>query len=437
MNDSFDLSKIEELLIQIKKGINLDSAYYNLGIIYARAEDYDKAKNYFLLSIKYNPNFIDSYLNLGIIYGKLKDYKTSIEYLKKALQFKPNNSLVYYNLAYAFQEFGKVDEAIDYYSLAIKYNPQDAKSYFNRSLLYLLKGNYVNGWKDYFAWGYKSGDLKKRELKGKLWNGEPLDGKVLLIYCDQGYGDSINFIRFLKFIKNSGAFIIVEVQQSLYRLFANIPYIDKLIVNPNADKENCDYHAPIFLLAKFYHPDYNKQIEFPYLSSLESESKKWKLYVGNNKKVKIGFVWKGNPYPQINNKRHLSLENYYKLFAIENTEWYSLYPEKNDEITIAKKIFDNVYDLTGNLIDFSSTAALMSNLDLILTIDSAVVHLAGALNLKTLLLLNYMPDWRWGLHSTQTEIYPTVKIFRQKELGKWDYVINEIYDYIINQKFNK
>ncbi len=431
MNNSPYVLKVNEALEQIDRGENLDSAYNQLGIVYGEAGEYAKSKDCFLLSIKSNPNYLDAYINLGIIYGKMKDYKTSILYLSEVLKKQSANHLAFYNLAYAYQESGLIDEAINYYSLSIKHKPDDAKSYFNRSLLYLLKGEYNKGWEDYFGWGYRSGDLKTRNLKGKSWEGEQLKNKVILIYCDQGYGDTINFIRYIKFLKNYGAYVVVEVQESLYRLFSEIKDIDDLVINPKADDYECDYFTSIFGLAKYFHPDYNKQIIFPYINYQIRERDKWKIYLGSSRNIKIGFVWKGNPIPELNNKRHLLLENYHKLFGIENTEWYSLYPEENNEIIETKQKFNNVYDLTKNIYDFSSTAAFISNLDLIVTIDSVIAHLAGSMNIKTCLLLNFVPDWRWGLDKSTTEIYPSLKIFRQKEIGKWDLVINEIYDYII------
>ena len=430
MNDSQSLKVIEELLTNIQNGNVLDISYNKLGVLYAETGNYTKAKDFFLQSIKSNSEYIEPYVNLGIIYGKLKDYKNSESYLKNALDKQPENFNICYNLAYVYQEIGLIDDAIFYYSLAIKYNKNHANSYFNRSLLYLLKGDYISGWHDYFEWGYKSGDLKCRKLNGRLWSGENLDNKTILIYCDQGFGDTINFIRYIKFLQANNTKIIVEIPKQLYELFERINNIDKLIIIPEADDMECDYYIPIFMLAKYFFPKYDKQIEFPYIFPKDKEIKKWKYYLGNNNTLKIGFVWKGNPIPEINNKRHLALSLLYKLFEIAKTEWYSLYPEINEEINDAKKTFNNVYDLTLNIKDFNSTAALILNLDLVVTIDSAVAHLAGALNKNTILMLNYVPDWRWGINGDKTEIYPCIKLFRQCERGNWDLVIDEIYDYI-------
>ena len=430
MNNSQSLKVIEELLTNIKKGKLLDTSYNKLGVLYAETGDYLKAKEFFLMSLKYNTEYIEPYVNLGIIYGKIKEYKAAENYLKTALNKQPKNFNVCYNLAYVYQEIGLIDEAIFYYSLAIKYNKNHANSYFNRSLLCLLKGNYKTGWHDYFEWGYKSGDLKCRKLNGRLWSGENLDNKTILIYCDQGFGDTINFIRYIKFLQANNTKIIVEIPKQLYELFERINNIDKLIIIPEADDIECDYFVPIFMLAKYFFPMYDKQIEFPYLFPKVAEITKWKFYMGNNKALKIGFCWKGNPVPEINNKRHLSLNLLYKLFGIPKTEWYSIYPEINEEIIEAKKQFENIYDFTLNIKNFNSTAALILNLDLVVTIDSAVVHLAGALNKNTILMLNYVPDWRWGINGDKSDIYPSIKIFRQRERGNWGLVIDEIYDYI-------
>ncbi|HPN36958.1 MAG TPA: tetratricopeptide repeat protein [Melioribacteraceae bacterium] len=436
MSYSNYLTLIDEITENIQKGENLDISYNKLGVIYAELNDFEKAEKYFLESINNNSSYFEPYINLGIIYGKRKKYKDAVSFLLTALSIKPNNYNICYNLAYAYQELGVIDKAIYYYGLSVKYKPDYANSYFNRSLLYLLTGKYEEGWNDYYEWGYKSGDLTKRALEGIEWNGENLRNKTILIYCDQGYGDTINFIRYAQFIKMNGAYIFVEVPKCLQKLFLNFNSIDKLIIKEETSLPKTDYYSSIFKLAKFFYANTDKQINFPYLYPTKREVNKWKQFLGDNKKLKIGFVWKGNPIPEINNKRHIELHYFYKLFAIKNTEWYSLHPEKNIEITIAKEKFSNVLDLTKNITNFNSTAALICNLDFVVSIDSAVAHLSGALNKTVLLMLNFMPDWRWGLWGNTTNMYPSAKIFRQKEIGNWEMVINEIYDYIISLNNN-
>ncbi len=423
------LNEINALLDDYSKGINLDKVFNRLGILYAELNNFNKAIDFFNKALIFNPNDINALINLGIVYGKQKQFSLAIFILTKAYELNNKNYAVCYNLAYAYQESGLIDKAIEFYTKAIENNPQHYNSYFNRSLLYLLKKEYNIGFEEYFNYGYLSKDLKQRALYGKVWDGESIAGKTILIYSDQGFGDAINFVRYLPYLKNSGANIILEVQQPLYSLFKNTKFYDSIIVYPNGDLVKSDYYASFVLLAKYFLPK-NEKIDFPYLMPNNNTVDKVKNLINNNNKLKIGFVWKGNPFPEINIKRHIELNKFYKLFQIENTVWYSLYPEKNDEIIETKTKFNNVLDITENIKDFNDTAGIIANLDIVVTIDSAVAHLAGAMDKKTCLLLNYVPDWRWGLLGESTDLYPSLKIFRQKEPGNWDMVIDEIYYYI-------
>lgn len=423
------LDEINYLLEDYNNGINLDKVFNRLGILYAELNNYNKAIDFFNKAFSYNPNDINALINLGIVYGKQKQFFLAISLLVKAYELNNNNCSVCYNLAYAYQEIGEINKAIEFYTKSILLNPQHYISYFNRSLLYLLQKKYDLGFEEYFKYGYLSGDLKLRALSGKAWDGESLKGKTILVYYDQGFGDAINFVRFLPYLKADGANVIVEVQQPLYSLFKNINSYDSLIIYPEGDLVKADYNASFVLLSKYFLPK-NNTIFFPYLMPNKESVLKAKRLINNDNKLKIGFFWKGNPYPEINNKRHIELNKFYKLFEIRNTIWYSLYPEKNEEIKEAQDKFINVLDITENIKDFNDTAAIIENLDLIVTIDSAVAHLAGAMNKKTCLMLNYVPDWRWGLFGESTDLYPSLKIFRQKEPGIWNLVIDEIYYYI-------
>ncbi len=434
IDDKLTLQNCEEALVlvqkQLQSGKDLHLAFNQLGAIYGILKQYAKAEEYFKQAISLKPNFAAPYLNLGIIYNTQTEYVKSAEYFEKALQMDDNNSNVHYNYAIALQENGEINKAIEYYKTAIKFDPNRADAHFNKGLLDLLTGNFTEGWKEYEDWGYLSGDRIKREIKGKLWKGESYIGKTLYVFSDQGFGDAINYFRYLPYIKKLGGKLIFECPANLYNLFENNnSCFDELTTPEKGDKFIPDFQIPLTSIPALFHLN-NMEIktDFPYLKVKETKENYWKNVIHNNNNLKIGFLWKGNPYPPINKKRHAKLEDFYPLFEAPDTDWYSFLFE--DDTELKNCVYKNVFDFTKEIKDFEDTAAILNNLDMVVTIDSGLAHLAGALNKNVLLLVPFVPDWRWGLKTDKTVWYPSIKIFRQNSSKTWFNVINEINRYL-------
>jgi len=340
-----------------------------------------------------------------------------------------------FNLAYAYQEFGEIEKAEENYKAAIKLNPNYADAQFNLSLLKLLKGEYQQSWNAYNEWAFLSGNRTIRNINKAKWNGENFSGKKLYVYPDQGMGDVIQIVRYLPLVKELGGEVIFECQSALYDLLKTAKGFDK-IVKTNSDfeiTEEYDLHIPLQNLPEIFNtsletiPNY-----FSPLKPGEESNNKWKNKIVNPQNYKIGFVWTGNPYPPINNKRHASLNDFIPLFEINGIDFYSLQiGEEAKELENYKKHF-NIYDFTNDIKSFEDTAALINNLDLVITIDTSVAHLAGAMNKKVFTLLPFIPDWRWGLGSSSTLWYPSMKLFRQKERENWGSVVAEVREEILS-----
>ena len=415
---------------QLQSGKDLHLAYNQMGAIYGLLKQYKKAEEYFNLAVKIKPDYAASYLNLGIIYNDNGDYVNSINCFEKAMHLENNNPSVYYNYAVAMQEIGDINKAIEYYKKTISLNPNQADAHFNKGLLDLLLGDFDTGYNEYEEWGYISSNRKKRQINGLLWQGESYAGKTLYVYCDQGFGDAINYFRYLPYIKNLGGKLIFECPQKLYNLFENKNTCFDILTTPeNAENFSPDYNISLTSIpALFYYKKIIIQTEFPYLAVKKNIEEYWGTFIEKKNKVKIGFLWKGNPYPPINQKRHAKIVDFFPLFEIPNTIWYSFLFEEDTELKDVH--YSNIIDLTKNINNFEDTAALLNKMDLIITIDSGLAHLAGALNKNTLLLLPFVPDWRWKLNSEKTEWYPSFKLFRQNNTKKWEPVIKNIKKYL-------
>ncbi len=421
---------LDTIVKQINSGSNLYDAFNKLGVIYAEMEDFENAEKYFSLSLSQKPEFIDAILNYGILCNKKAAYDESINLFFRVIDIDNKNFKAYYNLGVAYQESGKFVEAVIMYEKAIEYKPDFADAHFNKALVNLLLGNYDNGWENYEKWGYISKNRIKRNVEGLQWNGENINGKTLFVFSDQGFGDAINFFRYLKPLKSMGAKIIFECPEALYSLFSNSSEFFDFLTNDKSNQQiPFDYYLPLSNLpAIFYHNKFDLDLVLPYIKIKQRVLENWKSRLSGYNGLKIGFLWKGNPYPPINQKRHAKLPDFFPLFEIENTNWFSLAINETEEINSIN--YKNVYDLTKFISNFEDTAALIDNLDLIVSIDSGVAHLTGALGKKMILMLSIYPDWRWGLDS-QIDIYNDVLIFRQKEQNNWNDTIENIRKYIL------
>lgn len=427
-NNEFDkaLKHIEIVLLNDQ---NPFKAFNYLGILFAKTKNFAKAEEYFIKTINMQPDFSDALSNLGVIYFEHERFEESIQFLEKAVSLNRDNYKSYFNLAYAFQEVGEIEKATECYNSSIILNPNFADAHFNLALLNLLKGNYQNTWKDYNYWAFKTGNRTIRDFNKPKWNGDNFSGKVLYIYPDQGFGDVIQFIRYLPFVKERGGEIIFECQPALFNLLKNIKGFDKIVkTNPGLNiTENYDLHIPLQNLPEIFNTSLDSIP--PYSSNLNVSTEineKWKNKIGETKNYKVGFVWSGNQYPPINRKRHLSLTDFIPLFNLSNVDFYSL--QVDGESKKLKQYTErfNIFDFSDEIENFEDTAAIINNLDLVITIDTSIAHLSGAMGKKVYTMLPFIADWRWGLNSSFTPWYKSMKLFRQSRRGRWESVIDNV-----------
>ena len=424
-NNLIELKKYNSAIKIFNKAIQLNNnifeAYYNIANIYIEKKHFKKAIKYFKKALLIEPNHIQSLHNLGGIYQKLESLPKAHKYYKKAFYLDPNSTNILESLASYYKDIGNLNNSIKYYKKAIDLNSTSEYLHTNLGISMIMNGDFQNGWKEYEnRWNTKDFKALISKYKGKLWSNENLNGKTLLIFTEQGFGDTIQFVRLIKNIKilYPSSTIQLQCHKSLKKLFKTISFIDNVL--SIEDKLNqYDYFIslmslPHVLKLKFKDIPSSTPYIFP---------KNKKKNSTNNKYKKIGIFWNGSNSFN-NSKRSVKLSNFSILLKNKNFKFYSLQIGKpRQELNINSH---KIKDLGKNIKDFYDTAQAIQSLDLIITIDTSVAHLSGALNKPTWVIIPNKPGYLWMLNRNDSPWYPTMKLFRQKKSNNWNKVFKSI-----------
>ncbi|WP_020594091.1 tetratricopeptide repeat protein [Kiloniella laminariae] len=357
----------------------------------------------------------------GVLSSALNCHEEAIEFFGKAIETNPENALAYYNRGNSYRVLGKINEALESYIIALKIAPDNADIRWNTSLLYLLTGDYQAGW----ALHHSRKELNKPPRTSKLyhsrvWQGQNLKNKTILIHPEQGFGDFIQFSRYANLLKTSGAIVILETHKNLYRLYKTQDIADKTI-HSEEETPTIDFHTSVIDLPAIF----NTTLETipntsPYLHPPKEIKSQWAKRIGPKDLLRVGLAYQGNPKHTNDANRSINSKLFEHLTRTPNIAFYNL------QISPTKYKLNTTFDLTNDIKDFADTAGLISNLDLVVTVDTSIAHLAGALNVPTWILLPKTPDWRWLLNRNDSPWYPSMKLFRQSRRGNWTPVINEV-----------
>ena len=373
------------------------------------------------------PNFVDALYNQGICFYSIGNFDKAINNYNKAIEFYPEFVDAHYNLGRCFHSTGNFDKAINSYSKAIKFDPEIVDAHYNLGVIQLLKGNFHDGLKNY-EWR-KRRDAFKESLKlidkNKEWDGnESLKNKKIFIYKEQGLGDYIQFCRYFKKLNDLGAKIILNTPKPLIPLISNMK-VDVKILDGN-EVSQYDYCSSIVSLPLVFNTDLNSiPKEIPYLFTPEVSKKKWNKKLGTKKIKKIGLKWTGNKNYHDDEYRSTNLNKLINLFDI-SVDFHSLEIEySNDDENLLKNI-KNLYCHKNEIIGFDNTAGLIETMDLIITADTSIAHLSGALGKKVWIMLPFFSDYRWLLKTENSPWYPTAKLYRQNKKDDWESIISKI-----------
>ena len=378
-------------------------------------------------SLKINPNQPNALNNRGNALQDLKRLDEALASYDHAISLNPDYAEAYYNRGNALQDLKRLDEALASYDRAIALNPNYAKAYWNKSLLKILIGEYLEGWKLYeWRWKKEPQINSLRAYHQPLWLGdESIFHKTLLIYPEQGFGDYIQCIRYAALVEQLGAKVILEVPSELMTLCSTLKGQPILIEN-GKPLPSFDYHCPVMSLPLALKTTVETvPAQIPYLYADDQRKKRWNEKLGNKTVTRIGLVWSGSTTHKNDHNRSLLLNQLTSLLVLP-VEFHSLQKEIREIDVNTLTDFPKIHQHQDDLRDFSDTAALIDEMDLVISVDTAVAHLSGAMGKKTFIVLPYSPDYRWMLDRADSPWYPTATLFRQPSVGDWDSVISEI-----------
>lgn len=347
---------------------------------------------------------------------QLGNLRQSESIFYQILELKPNSTNALVNLGFIFEEQGKLDEAISCYQQAIKLEPVHVLANWNRVLAMLRAGNLECGFAE-FEWRWRFIGAVRPFFFQCLWDGSSLDGKTIFIHAEGGFGDAIQFARYIPLVaKQHKCRIIFECREPLRMLMKSVSGINQLIVE-GEELPHFHVHAPLMSLPRILKTTLETiPAEVPYISFTASPIKLETLL---EKPMKVGIVWAGEPANPQDYKRSCSLSHFLELLNLPGITFYSL--QKGSRVKDLEQLPYKglLQDLSDQLADFADTAAVVAQLDLVITVDTAVAHLAGALGQPVWVLLSFVPDWRWMMDREDSPWYPTMRLFRQKEPGDW------------------
>ena len=396
-------------------------AHRNLGDVLQKQGRWEKAVEAYQKAVQIQPDYVAAYNNLGIIWQKQGKLEQAIQVYHKTLVIRPNYPQAHNNLANTLKEQGKLKQAVQAYHKAIEINPGYADAHKNLGIALLLQSEFQQGWREY-EWRLKSDDLCIGNRDQTRWDGSSLNGKTILLYAEQGFGDTIQFIRYAHLLAEYDTEIIVECQPELLKLFKNIDIIKKLIT-VGESSPNFDVHASLLSLPGILGTDLESiPAEIPYLYAKPGSY----TDLSPCSKFKVGIVWAGALKHPNDNNRSVELPQFSVLFDREACQFYSLQVGKRRDDIIRYNYSYTVIDLGVNFTSFFDTAAAILELDLVISVDTAVAHLAGALGKPVWILLPFIPDWRWLLKREDTPWYPRMRLFRQTDTRDWAEVLQKV-----------
>jgi tetratricopeptide (TPR) repeat protein len=417
---------------------DVPEVHQNLANVLRDRGELDDAVACYHRALALRPDYAKAHVNLGVALIALGQVDAAIEHLQRGVDLQADFAEAYNSLGAAVSVLRRFDEAHAHYEHAIALKPDYADAHWNQSLLWLLQGDFERGWPAYeWRWRCRR-TMPQPTFSEAVWDGSPLDGRTILLYSEQGLGDMLHFVRYAPLVKAQGGRVIVQCQRSLLAILESCSGIDQLIAQgeppPKFDVQAALMSLPLILGTRFE----NIPSDVPYLAADAGLIEHWRRQLAPLRGFRVGIAWQGNTRHAWDRHRSARLEDFAPLAAVPGVQLISLQKGAAGEKVQTPKSkvqgrggepFEAIS--FGGLIDelsgsFMDTAAIIANLDLVVSVDTSVGHLAGALAAPIWLALNYSADWRWLVDRDDTPWYPTMRLFRQQQPGDWPGVFRHI-----------
>jgi Flp pilus assembly protein TadD len=393
----------------------------NLGTALKAVGSLDAAADSFRAAIAWRPDYADAYYNLAntLVMSRRLDEGEAV--YRRAVELAPRDCETYNNLGALLRLSGKLSEAEACFETALACRNDSVEAHHNRAVLRLLLGDFAQGWLEY-EWRWRMPDVVRPDFSAPRWEGQPLAGRTILLWAEQGLGDTIQFIRYAPLVKRLGARVLVDCPPRLHALLATASGFDRFA---REDAEQVDYQIPLVSLpARFGGLPETTASLVPYLRAERQRVETLRERLAELRGFKVGIAWQGSPGYTGDYYRSVPLARFAPLAACQDVRLISLQKGHGSEqlAPLAEEL--RIVDLASSLDEqgdaFVDTAAAMMNLDLVITSDTAVAHLAGALGVNAWVVLQQTPNWRWLTDRADTPWYPTMRLFRQDRLNQWE-----------------
>src|SRR5271166_4126010 len=422
--------KLDEAVASYQQALrlkpNYPEAHSNLGNALQEQGRLDEAVASCQQALRLKPDSAEAHHNLGIVLAKQDKLDEAVASFQQTLRLKPDYPEAHNNLGIVLARQGRLDEAVACYQQALHLKPDYPEAHWNRSLAWLLMGRFEQGWPGY-EWRWKCKEFGSLPpFHPPLWDGSPLDGRTILVHAEQGLGDTLQFIRYAPLVHQRGGRVILVCQPLLIGLLTRSPGVERLVAQGEALPEY-DVHVPLMSLPGLLGTTLESvPADVPYLDAEPQLVEAWRHRLGSYPGFKVGIVWQGNPKFRLDRLRSIPLAQFAPLARVPGVHLFSLQKGPGAEQLAAVTDRFPVTDLGRRLDDFMDTAAVLKNLDLVISVDTAIAHLAGALGIPVWVALPFVPDWRWLMDREDSPWYPSMRLFRQTRPGQWEDVFQRI-----------
>ena len=423
---------LQRALFHIGRSLELNpgnaAAFRSMGDALARSGQSPLAIRAYEKSIGLDPQNPDPLLNMGNLFHEMGQFDRSKRSYQRILDRAPQHHRALNNLAKLYHDWGKLELALSFYDRCIQDNPDYAEARFNRSVLLLTMGEFKSGWQEY-EWRFRRSNwanIYPHRLRSPRWQGQAYQGQKLLVHCEQGMGDVLQFFRYLPLVKQLGGTLILEVHEPLVPLLGPQPCIDEIVTfdlnQPPTVRH--DMHTPLLRLPEIFKTRLDSiPTSIPYIEPAGRRAMPVKQYVKKGR-INIGLVWASSA---LNPRRNLPIDQCRRWFQNPDYHFVSLQMGgASGQISRLRGISSTITHLGHTLKNFNDTAQIVASLDLVITVDTATAHLAGAMGTPLWVLLPFNADWRWGSHGDSCPWYPGARLFRQSVMNQWDTVVDAV-----------
>jgi len=428
------LNQWDGALASLQKAVQLKPGFPKLnlliGSLHKQQGHFEAAAECCRREIQIDPANADAHYNLGLVLQNLDRPEEAIAAYQTALALRPNYVDALVNLGSVFQDKLDLAAAIHWYEQAIGWEPQNPEPHWQLCTALLARGDFERGWREYeWRWQQRDFATPQPRYPQPLWDGADLRGQRILLHSEQGYGDIIQFVRYATLVARRGGEVVVGCPPPLRSLLATVPGVAQVVTDRSA-LPPFDLHAPLMSLPAIFQTTLeNLPREIPYLTAPATGLD---LSAQPGGRLKVGLVWAGEPTHKNDRRRSLPLELFRPWADWPGIQWHSLQVGSRTADLNRLNLAEKITDWGSRFRNFGDTARVISQLDLVISVDTAVAHLAGALGKPVWSLHPFAAEWRWMLGREDTPWYPTMRLFRQPAPGDWEGLLQLVTSELAN-----